>query len=180
VILWFIGGSWVAVWAVLQDPAVDYRLVVLGALLPDAVDGPIGGVRYAHTLAAGVVVLLAVMLATVGRRRLRRRLLAVPIGMLIHLILDGMWTDARVFWWPFQGWSLAGAGRLPSLGHPVAVTVAEEVAGAIALWWCWVRFGLADPDRRTRFVRTGRLAPDVGPRGGTAGMPSPRRRPPRA
>lgn len=178
-VLWFLGGSWVAVWAVLQDPAVDYRLVMLGALLPDVVDGPLGGLRYAHTLAASVVVLLVVMLATHGRRPLRRRLLGIPIGMLIHLILDGMWTDTRAFWWPFRGWSLSGAGRLPSLAHPAGLVIAEEVAGALALWWCWVRFGLADPERRARFLRTGRLAPDLGPRGGTAGLPSPRRRPPR-
>jgi hypothetical protein len=176
-ILWFLGGSWVAVWAVLQDPAVDYRLVMLGALLPDAIDGPFGGVRYAHTLAASAAMLLVVMLATIGRRRLRRQLLGIPIGMLIHLILDGMWTDARVFWWPFRGWSLATAGRLPGLAHPVGVTIAEELAGALALGWCWVHFGLSDRDRRARFVRTGHLDPGFGPRGGTAGMPSPRRRP---
>ena len=178
-LLWFVGGSWVAVWAVLQDPAVDYRLVMLGALLPDVIDAPFGGIRYAHTLVASAAVLAVVMVATVGKRRLRRRLLGVPIGMLVHLVLDGVWTDARVFWWPFRGWSLATAGRLPSLAHPVGVTVAEEIAGALALVWCWVRFGLADPGRRSRFLRTGRLAPELGPRGGTAGLPSPRRRPPR-
>ena len=178
-ILWFLGGSWVAVWAVLQDPAVDYRLVMLGALLPDVIDGPLGGVRYAHTLAASVVVLGIAMLATHGRRRLRRRVLGVPIGMLLHLVLDGMWTDTRVFWWPLRGWSLSAAGKLPSLAHPAALTIAEELAGLVALVWCWGRLGLADPQRRARFWRTGRLAPDVGPRGGTAGMPAPRRRRPR-
>jgi hypothetical protein len=177
--LWFLGGSWVVVWAVLQDPAVDYRLVMLGALLPDVIDAPLGGAREAHSLVGSAVVLVLVMAVTVGRRRLRRRLLALPIGMLVHLVLDGIWTDTRVFWWPFRGWSLAHAGALPSLAHPIALTVVEEVAGAAALGWCWVRFGLRDRDNREHFVRTGHLPRTAGPAGGTAGLPSPRRRPPR-
>jgi hypothetical protein len=176
--LWFLGGSWVVVWAVLQDPAVDYRLVMLGALLPDVIDAPLGGARVAHTLAGSVVALVIVMAVTVGRRRLRRRLLALPIGMLMHLVLDGVWTTTRVFWWPFRGWSLAHAGGLPSLAHPVALTIGEEIAGAVALGWCWVRFGLGDRPNRDHFLHTGRLPRDAGPPGGTAGLPSPRRRPP--
>jgi hypothetical protein len=163
-LLWFVGGSFVGVWGVLQDPAVDYRLVMLGALLPDVVDAPLGGVRVAHTLLASAALLVVVMAGTRGRRRLRRRLLGLPIGALVHLVLDGMWTDARVFWWPFQGSSLANAGSLPSLAHPLGLTVVEEVAGAVALLWCWRRFGFADPARRSRFLRTGRLAPDLRPR----------------
>ena len=175
---WFLGGSWVVVWAVLQDPAVDYRLVMLGALLPDLIDAPLGGARVAHTLVGSAIALVLVMAVTVGRRRLRRRLLALPIGMLVHLVLDGVWTNTRVFWWPFRGWSLAHAGRLPSLAHPIALTVGEEIAGLIALGWCWVRFGLRDRETREHFLKTGRLPRDSGPRGGTAGLPSPRRRPP--
>ena len=158
--LWFAGGAWVVVWAVFQDPAIDYRLVMLGALLPDVVDGPLGGPRVLHTLVASVLALLGVMVITAGRRQLRRRLLALPIGMLVHLVLDGMWTDAHVFWWPLRGWSLAGRG-LPSVSHPLALRVAEEAVGAVALGWCWVRFRLREPQRCSRFVRTGRLGRDV-------------------
>ena len=118
------------------------------------------------------------MVATIGRRSWRRRLLAVPMGMLVHLVLDGVWTDTAVFWWPVRGWSLAHAGRLPSLAHPVGLTAVEEVAGAAALLWCWIHFRLTERDRRMRFLRTGRLGSEFGPRGGTAGLPSPRRRPP--
>jgi len=161
VLLWFAGGAWVLVWVVFQDPAIDYRLIMAGAVLPDLVDGPLGGARLLHTLVAGVVLLLGVMVATRGRRRLRRRLLAVPVGVLVHLLLDGTWTDARVFWWPITGWSLAGAGPLPSIAHPLAVTVAEEAAGALALAWCWSRFRLGEPGRRAYFLRTGRLGRDI-------------------
>jgi len=177
VFLWFVGGALVCVWAVLQDPAVDYRMVMVGALLPDMVDAPFGAIGIGHTLAASVGLLFTVMVLTVGRRRLRRRLLAVPIGSFVHLLLDGMWTDARVFWWPFRGLSLAHVGALPSFAHPVGLTVAEEVAGALAVVWWWRRFRLSEPDHRSRFLRSGRLGSDLGPRGGTAGLPGPRRQP---
>ena len=160
-LLWFVGASWVIVWQVFQDPAIDYRLIVAGALLPDLVDGPFGGARVLHTLVFSVALLASVMVATQRRRRLRRRLLAVPIGTFVHLLLDGMWVRTKIFWWPLFGRSL-GVGGLPSLGHPVGVIVAEELAGAAALWWCWRRFELGDPRRRTAFVRTGRLGQEFG------------------
>jgi len=165
VLLWFCGGAWVLVWAVFQDPAIDYRLIMVGAVLPDLVDAPFGGARLFHSLAASVVLLVLVMLATTGRRVLRRRLLAVPIGMFLHLLLDGMWTERQVFWWPFQGGF--GGAALPSLGHPALLTIAEELAGGAALVWCWLRFKLTEPERRAQFLRTGRLGRDI------AGRPGP-------
>ncbi len=102
-ILWFAGMAVVAVWAVFRDPAIDLRLIVAGALLPDVVDGllalvGLSGPWPAHTLVSAVCVLLGVMVVTRGRRLLRRRLLAVPIGTLLHLVLDGAWADTTVFW----------------------------------------------------------------------------------
>jgi len=61
-----------------------------------------------------VAVLVAVMAVTAGRRPIRRRLLAVPIGMFLHLVLDGVFRDTRVFWWPFTGLALPSS-RLPSI-----------------------------------------------------------------
>ncbi len=159
-LLWFAGCSLVAVWQVFKDPAIDYRLVVAGALLPDAVDVFLGGPRYLHSLAAGVAALTLVMLATRGRRGLRRRLLALPIGMFLHLVLDAMWARTEVFWWPAFGLDLPG-DELPSLARPAGVLVLQEVAGAVALAWWWGRFRLSEPERRRRFMTTGRLSRDL-------------------
>jgi membrane-bound metal-dependent hydrolase YbcI (DUF457 family) len=146
-------------WLVFRDPAFDYRMVVVGALLPDLVDAPFGGARLAHTLLGAVVVLTVVMLATRGRRHVRRSLLAVPIGMFAHLVADGMWARTETFWWPFLGRRLAGG--LPALDHGVAVLVLEELVGAVVVVWCWRRFGLGDPAVRGRFLRTGHLPRDI-------------------
>lgn len=155
-LLWFLGGSLVVAWAVFRDPALDYRLVMLGTITPDVIDGPWGGARAAHAVTASVALLIVVMLATIGRRSLRRHLLALPIGTFLHLALDGAFTDPDAFWWPFSG-GFDGA-RLPSVARG-AWNIPLELAGAVALAWGWQRFGLADPARRRTFVMTGRLRP---------------------
>jgi hypothetical protein len=160
VILWFAGGSVWLSWMVFHDPAFDYRLVVVGSLLPDGPDAIAGGARVLHTLAASVVVLAAVMVVTRHRRRLRRRLLAIPIGMLMHLLLDGVWTHRQLFWWPAFGWSF-GHVPLPVSTRPALLLAAEEVVGAVLLWWAWRRFRLHEPERRRRFFRTGYLGRDI-------------------
>jgi membrane-bound metal-dependent hydrolase YbcI (DUF457 family) len=159
VILWPAGLSLAIVWQVFHDPAIDYRLVVAGAVLPDVIDGPMGGARLAHTLLFSVLLLTVVIVATRGHRHARRRLLALPIGTFVHLVLDGMWARAHGFWWPFLGGRLTG--RLPALDHGAVVLVLEEVAGALALLWWWRRFGLSDRARRSAFLRTGRLPRDL-------------------
>jgi hypothetical protein len=162
VILWFAGMSFVLVWAVFKDTSIDYRLVMAGALLPDAIDAFFGGPRYLHTMVFSVGLLLAVMLATRGRRTWRRRLLALPIGTFCHLVLDATWTRSVNFWWPFLGITLTGRG-LPSLERPIWLVVVLEAAGLGALLWCRSRFHLHEPERRRQFLRTGRLGRDLAP-----------------
>ena len=161
-LLWFAGMAFVVVWTVFKDTAIDYRLVMAGALLPDVVDAWSGGAWVVHSLACSVVLLVVVMLATRGRRLRRRRLLAVPIGTFCHLLLDAMWTRTETFWWPFFGWQFDGDG-LPSFDRPVAVTAVLEVLGLAALVWAWSRFRLGESERRREFVRTGRLGRDLAP-----------------
>ena len=133
VLLWFAGGAVAIVWAVFGDPAFDVRLLIVGALLPDIVDGPFGGARVAHSIVTAVALLTVTMLTTIGRRPLRRRLLAVPIGVLLHLVLDGAFGDARLFWWPLSGLSVPHT-QLPSVARGWW-NVPLEVVGAILLVW---------------------------------------------
>ena len=163
-ILWFAGMALVAVWVVFRDPALDHRLVVAGALLPDALDGllhltGVAGPWPAHTLVASVGLLTMVMLMTRGRRLRRRQLLALPIGTFLHLILDGVWADSHVFWWPVLGTEI-GSQVLPSVSRG-AVNLVLELIGLAALIWAWRRFRLGEPARRAVFVRTGRVGRDL-------------------
>lgn len=159
--LWFLGASFVFVWLVFRSPALDYRLVLLGSILPIG-EVVLGGPRVLHTLVASVALLLLLVLATQRRRLVRRRLISLPIGMLMHLVLDGIWTRAEVFWWPFLGSSFPPGG-LPEFERPIGVGLLLELAGAACLAWCWVTFGFADAANRERFVRTGHLSREVVP-----------------
>ena len=132
--LWFIGTAVLAVWFVFRDPRFDYRVLAAGALLPDAVDLPAGHARWAHSLTVSVGVLIAVVLATSGHRRLRKLLLALPIGMFLHLVFDGAFSATEVFWWPFSGgW---GDTQLFSLQRGWW-NLPLELAGVAMLAWAW-------------------------------------------
>lgn len=145
----------VLVWLVFRDPALDVRMVVVGALAPDLIDGASGRPVF-HSVVVSAVLLALVMVSTRGRRRMRRRLLGLPIGVFLHLVLDGAWTASKLFWWPaFGSW---GSGtRIPSLDRPLAVVVLQEAVGLLAIAWCWRTFGLADRLRREAFFGSGRL-----------------------
>jgi hypothetical protein len=154
VLLWFIGLGPLVVWTVFRSPALDLRVVMAGSLLA-LLDGLFGGPRVLHSMTGAVVALLVVMLATRRRRLLRRVLLGIPIGLFVHLLLDGAWVDTDTFWWPFTGWSFDD-DQLPEVARG-GWTILMEVVGAAALWYGYRTFGLADPARRERFFRTGRV-----------------------
>jgi hypothetical protein len=86
--------------------------------------------------------------------------------MLMHLALDGIWTRAEVFWWPFFGVTFPEGG-LPELERPLALALVLELAGVACLVWCWKTFDFSDRANLDRFVRTGHLPRD--PRDRTSG-----------
>jgi hypothetical protein len=155
-VVWFVGASIVIVWSVFRSPALDYRLVALGSILPVG-EIVFGGPWVLHTLVASAALLAVLVLATQKQRLVRRRWIGLPIGMLMHLVLDGVWTREDVFWWPFFGVDTLGEGGLPELDRPIGVIVVLELVGIACLVWSWRRFGLDDPARRDRLVRTGHL-----------------------
>jgi len=155
VFLWFAGVSVVFVWFVFRSPALDYRLIVLGSVLPVG-EVVFGGPRVLHTLVFAVVLLGVVMLATQNRRLVRRRWISLPIGVMMHLVLDGVWTQTAVFWWPFFGLGFTSAS-VPELDNGLVVTVGLEAVGAACLVWSYINFGLADQAHRRLFIETGNL-----------------------
>lgn len=153
-LLWFVATVALSVHFVFNDPRFDYRLLLVGALLPDVLDIPFGRAAWAHSVTVSVAVLAAVMIATAGRKPIRRLLLGLPIGMLMHLVWDGAFTLTESFWWPFSGdW---GSAAVPSVGRGWW-NLPLELAGLVMLRWAWRRFDLGDPSRRAEFVRSGVL-----------------------
>ncbi|MCY4271549.1 MAG: hypothetical protein OXF00_02770 [bacterium] len=165
---WFLALSFVLVALVFDSPALDYRVVMLGSVLPVA-ELLAGGPWAMHTLLAPLVAMVAVMLATRGRRLARRRWLGLPIGLFLYLVLDGAWLRTELLWWPALGVRV-GRGDLPEF-KPAPALIALELIGLAVGAWAINRYGLTDRERRRLFCAQGRLD--------RAQMGANRRRPPR-
>jgi hypothetical protein len=159
VLLWFAVVAPIIVAEVFRSPLVDYRLVALGAVLP-TVEVAIGRPLGLHTLVAPVLVLAVVMATTARRRLVRRRLLGVPIGLFLHLVLDGTWTSSRLFWWPAFGWSI-DREALPEVSGPPVILLLLDLAAAGLAVWAWRRYELGVGGNRRRLLRDGHLARGV-------------------
>lgn len=153
-LLWFAGLAFVLVAVVFDSPALDYRLVMVGAVLP-TIEGVVAGPFVLHTLVGSAGLLAAVAVIWRGRRLAQRRWVGLPIGTFVHLLLDGTWTDTDRFWWPVTGAGFSGSS--PELGGPWPLVVVMEAVGVLALMGGARRFGLATPAGWARFRATGQL-----------------------
>jgi len=175
VFFWHLGATlWLFRW-IFQDPKVDVRFLFVGAILPDLVDLPVGtmllafeystGELWFHSLLVPTVFMAGVLLAT-RRGRRRRAWMALGVGWLLHLLLDGMWANENVFLWPFLGWQIpAGESPFWSLAWNRALTdpwrwVTESI-GLGYLVWLWIALGMSDPERRRVTMKSGRLPDHV-------------------
>jgi hypothetical protein len=173
-LFWHLGGSlWLFRW-IFRDPKVDVRFLLLGAVLADLIDLPLGtaflkdrlstGELWFHSLVAPTIYMVVVLIVT-RRGRRRRAWMALGVGWLFHLLLDGMWVSQDVFLWPFFGaippgqspyWHLAWVRALNDPWRWV-----KEAVGVGYLIWLWLALGLSQPERRTKTIETGRLPDHV-------------------
>jgi inner membrane protein len=92
---------------------VDMRLLIVGSLLPDIIDKPVGAFLFRDTFSNGRIfchTLLFLILITLGGlylywRRNTLWLLVLSFGTFVHLILDRMWLEPRTLLWPLYGFS---------------------------------------------------------------------------
>ena len=167
-ILWHLATALFGFRWVFRDPDADLRWLLAGALAPDVLDLPIGTLVYsssevfAHSLLAVMVVGIVVLLATDRRGRMRRNLMVMTAGWLIHLLADGIWLEPAVLWWPFAGWSFPTQATpfwpaaWERAGSDVWRWVAEGL-GLLYLVWLWRSAGLGSQEARRRFLLTGKL-----------------------
>jgi hypothetical protein len=85
---------------------LDYRLLALGALLPDIIDKPLAILVFidaptSQLVAHSLLFNLALLIAALFWWRV-----AVPyvLAFNAHLLADRMWHHTETFWWPIFGW----------------------------------------------------------------------------
>jgi inner membrane protein len=173
-LFWHLGaGLWLFRW-IFRDPKVDVRLLLFGLILPDLIDLPLGtaaladhystGELWAHSLILPWSYMVVVLLMT-RRGRRRRAYMALGVGWLFHLLLDGMWVDPEVLFWPFFGdiptgetpfWPLAWGRAMADPWRWV-----KEAVAIGYLVWLWMSVGLRSSERRRALIATGRLPDHV-------------------
>jgi len=88
---------------------IDYRMVLVGSILPDIIDKPVfllfggaalSGRDYAHTLLFNLVLLIG---GLVLLRYRRSWLLIISLSSFTHLVLDRMWGCPVTLLWPLLG-----------------------------------------------------------------------------
>ncbi|MBI2829814.1 MAG: metal-dependent hydrolase [Chloroflexi bacterium] len=146
---------------------VDYRLVIIGSMLPDIIDKPVwflagrdaslSGRDFAHTL------LFNLTLFAGGMFLLRYRksgLFVLSVASLTHLVFDQMWRNLPTLFWPFAGplrerettdWL---SNLLSALFSKPDVYVPELIGLAVVLFF---GYKLVSKKRITQFLQKGAI-----------------------
>jgi len=90
--------------------SIDYRIVLLGSLLPDIIDQPLwffvggnffsSGRGYGHTLLFNLALFICGLILV---RYRKSWLLIISLCSFMHLILDQMWRNLATLFWPLLG-----------------------------------------------------------------------------
>lgn len=170
-LFWHVGGTVAAIRYAFRDDRMDLRFLLLGAVIPDLVDTPIGllwfdtfgSVRLvAHSILFGSLVMAVVVLNT-RRGRPRKKWMPLAIGILMHLVLDAMWIDPETLWWPLFGGDFTSAGAA-SAGDLIRAVLMDwrvwalEGVGVVYLSYLAKHGNLRSIEERKKFWSTGRIA----------------------
>ena len=170
-LLWHLGIATLIVYVTLGRRRIDYRMILIGAVLPDFVDGGLGlfffegpaGRWIAHSVFTAIAVTVLIILAFSGDQR--QSLFGIGVGWLLHLVADGMWAAPETFLWPAFGTGFSSTPSEPYTWdlflEPLAhlTTWGGELIGVAILAWFWVAFRLGEDDRFKLFLSDGYLRP---------------------
>jgi len=133
---------------------VDIRLLVIGSLLPDIIDKPVGQYFFRETFFNGRIfahtLFLLVLITAAGyylyRRRKQLWLLTLAAGTFTHLVFDEMWQVPGTLFWPLMGFHFAKhdltdwfPNILKALLSSPYIYISEAIGLAIVIWFAvWV------------------------------------------
>jgi inner membrane protein len=142
-------------WWLAMFHLMDLRLLLIGSLLPDIIDKPLGflllndifksGRIFCHTL----LFLLSLWITGLLVYRYHRKtwLLVIAFGTLFHLLLDEMWLTPQTLFWPIYGFTFPAAASpaftawLQDLWlnlHTSQMTYIPELIGMLVIVCCLI------------------------------------------
>ena len=144
-----------ASWLTYLENHIDIRLLLIGSLLPDIIDKPIGHLLFREMFNNGRIfphTLLFLILVTISGIYLykchkKTWLIAFSFGTLAHLVFDQMWHAPRTLFWPLMGLTFERidiSDLVPNIIHALltdpAVYLPELLGAVILVWFAWLLF----------------------------------------
>jgi inner membrane protein len=154
-----LGLAWLLSWR--STFRIDYRLILIGAILPDLVDKPVAFLLnldsrlWAHTFLFLFAILALSFVPS------WRSLRFIGFGVATHLLLDQIWNEPRVVLYPAYGWTFPAAAFnvdrwFDALAHDAVVQVSEVVGFALLVAFAWAH-GIRSWKSLRAFVTHGTL-----------------------
>lgn len=156
-------------WLTSLADKIDIRILLIGSLLPDIIDKPVGMLFFRETISNGriychtLLFLILITLAGIYLYRSHHRiyLLVLSFGTFTHLVLDQMWRAHQTLLWPFYGLAFEKVDItewLPGIFDALLTnpaTYLPELVGAVILVW----FAIILLLRRKvfRFLKSGQI-----------------------
>ena len=129
---------------------IDIRFLLVGSLLPDIIDKPVGQFLFRETFNNGRIfshtILFLVVVSAVGYYLFRRYrqdwMISLAAGTLMHLVLDQMWHTPATLFWPFMGITFTtveltgwAANIIEALYTVPSIYIPEAVGLVILVWF---------------------------------------------
>lgn len=128
---------------------LDIRLLLIGSILSDIIDKPVGmflfgdGRVFTHSLL--VTTLLLIIGGYLYLNHRQTGVLAIGIGTFTHLILDQMWLSPQTLFWPLLGYGFPIGARtnyIPTwvsiIFHNPYVYITEAIGLLIIIGFVWI------------------------------------------
>jgi membrane-bound metal-dependent hydrolase YbcI (DUF457 family) len=149
---------------------LDIRFLVVGSMLPDIIDKPVGMYLFRDTFSNGRIfshtLLFLLVLAAIGvwlyKTKVQAWMLALVTGTFFHLVLDSMWQIPGTLFWPLMGLNFTAIetegwieGVFSAYVSNPSVYIPELIGTAILIW-----FGIVVIKRKQviAFLKSGRVA----------------------
>lgn len=148
---------------------VDIRVLLIGSLLPDIIDKPLGHLFFAQSLSNGRIyahtILFLILISALGgylyRRSRRTWMLALSFGTATHLILDQMWQNPHTLLWPLLGFAFEKTDLsdwIPQMLRALVTSPADYIPESIGLVLTgWLAYVVIRRRRTRAFMRHGSI-----------------------